>query len=292
MRLLVPLLILLLAAATCRAQEAPQFEEEAPRVRALLEQAWSAESGKGYMLDPQLALALYCHAGLSGSSEGFFRLGRLLIQGPSDLRNVAKGRGYLALASQLGHQLANEMLGDTAAIAPEPDNCTDFETVMAGSRFNMGRYVAGLAAPKQSVVEIIKRDAPKFDVPAALALAIACAESNFNSRAVSPKNAQGVMQLIPDTQKRFGVNEPFDPQQNVRGGLRYLKWLLAKFSGNLSHVAAAYNAGEGAVLKYKGVPPYAETRAYVKRVLFYAGLAAGTAGLPQKAAPPKGNRPH
>lgn len=268
-------LLLLIAAASCFALEPPQEEDEPPRIRALLEQAWAAESGQNYMVDPRLALALYCHAGLSGSPEGYFRLGRMLTEGPRDLRDVARGRGYLALASQLGHQGAADLLDDTPAVAPQPNDCAEFEFAMQGSRFDMGRYVAGLSAQKRSIADIIRQDAEKFAVPAPLALAIACAESNFEARAVSPKNAQGVMQLIPDTQKRFGVIEPFDPKQNVHGGLRYLKWLIARFEGNMAYVAAAYNAGEGAVQRYRGIPPFSETRAYVRRVLFYAGLAAG-----------------
>lgn len=259
------------------ATESPQLEDEAPRARALLEQAWSAESGQGYVADPRLALALYCHAGLSGSAEGYFRLGRLLIDGPTEMRDASKGRSYLALASQLGHERASALLDDAPAVALEIDDCAEFERTLEGTRFDMRRYIAGLSASKQTIAEIIRWDAAKLDVPAALALAIACAESNFDARAVSPKNAQGVMQLIPDTQKRFGVSQPFDPRQNVRGGVRYLKWLLRRFTGNLSHVAAAYNAGEGAVQRYQGIPPYAETRAYVRRVLFYAGMAGFSA---------------
>jgi soluble lytic murein transglycosylase-like protein len=77
------------------------------------------------------------------------------------------------------------------------------------------------------------------------------------------------MQLIPETSARFNVKKPFDPVQNVRGGLAYLRWLLAYFKGNVALVAAAYNAGEGAVEKYRGIPPYAETRAYVQRIKRY-----------------------
>jgi soluble lytic murein transglycosylase-like protein len=267
-------------ALPCRAIAPPQFEEEAPRARALLEQAWSAEDGQGYALEPRLALMLYCHAGVTGSAEGYFRLGRLLVEGPAFLRDEAKGRGYWALAAQLGHERAAVLLDERAAAAAEPD-CAAFETALQGSRFDMRRYVAGLSAQKRAIAELILHDAPKLDVPAALALAVACAESNLNAQAVSPKNAQGVMQLIPETAKRFGVSEPFDARQNIRGGLRYIKWLLAKFEGNLAHAVAAYNAGEGNVIKYRGVPPFAETQAYVKRVLYYAGFAEE--GLPQPA---------
>ena len=93
------------------------------------------------------------------------------------------------------------------------------------------------------------------------------AESNFNAGAVSAKNAQGLMQLIPDTARRFGVKNLLDPVQNIRGGMAYLRWLLAYYEGDVSLALAAYNAGEGAVDRYLGVPPFAETRNYVLKIL-------------------------
>ena len=111
--------------------------------------------------------------------------------------------------------------------------------------------------------------APEYQINPVLALAIIRAESNFDPNARSAKNAQGLMQLIPETSARFNVKKPFDPVQNIRGGLSYLRWLLAYFRGDVSLVAAAYNAGEGTVERYRGVPPYAETRAYVQRIKRY-----------------------
>jgi soluble lytic murein transglycosylase-like protein len=139
------------------------------------------------------------------------------------------------------------------------------------------------AAPKQ-VVALVNKLAPKYDVQPELALAIIRAESNFDAAAVSPKNAQGLMQLIPATAERFNVRNPFDPEQNIRGGLAYLRWLLAYFEGDLQLVAAAYNAGEGTVDRYQGVPPFDETRAYVTKVLEAVGLT-------QHAFDPKAARP-
>jgi soluble lytic murein transglycosylase-like protein len=104
-----------------------------------------------------------------------------------------------------------------------------------------------------------------------LVLAVIRAESNFNPTARSPKNAQGLMQLIPDTCIRFNVKNPYDPVQNLRGGLSYLRWLLAHFEGDVALVAAAYNSGEQTVNRYRGVPPYAETRAYVRQVREFFG---------------------
>jgi soluble lytic murein transglycosylase-like protein len=106
----------------------------------------------------------------------------------------------------------------------------------------------------------------KFGVDESVVRAIIHAESAFNPRALSRVGAQGLMQLMPDTARRFGVGDAFDAGQNIRGGVQYLAWLLKRFDGNVSLAAAGYNAGEGAVDKYKGVPPYAETRRYVERV--------------------------
>jgi soluble lytic murein transglycosylase-like protein len=100
-----------------------------------------------------------------------------------------------------------------------------------------------------------------------LARAIIQAESAFNYKARSHVGALGLMQLMPSTAERFGVLDPFDPRQNIMGGCKYLKWLTDYFKGDLSKIVAAYNAGEGAVQRYNGVPPYKETRAYVPKVL-------------------------
>ena len=106
----------------------------------------------------------------------------------------------------------------------------------------------------------------RYGVHPGLAYAVIRAESNFNPQAVSQKNALGLMQLIPETAARFNVTQPLDPEQNIRGGLAYLRWLLAYFKGDVPLAVAAYNAGEGAVDRYKGVPPFPETQGYVKRI--------------------------
>jgi hypothetical protein len=100
-----------------------------------------------------------------------------------------------------------------------------------------------------------------------LARAVIQAESAFYTKARSRAGALGLMQLMPQTAERFGVLDPFDPRQNITGGVKYLRWLMDAFQGNLTNVIAAYNSGENNVIKYKGIPPFAETRAYVPRVL-------------------------
>jgi len=112
----------------------------------------------------------------------------------------------------------------------------------------------------------IRAAAREHGVEEAIVRAIIHAESAFNPNALSRVGAQGLMQLMPATASRFGVANPFDAAQNIRGGVQYLAWLLKRFNGNLTLAAAGYNAGEGAVDKYGGVPPYSETQRYVQRV--------------------------
>lgn len=113
---------------------------------------------------------------------------------------------------------------------------------------------------------VIVDAAKKFDVDAALISAVIKAESDFNPREYSNKGAQGLMQLMPGTAVRFGVTNAWDPAANIYGGVRYLRWLLETFDGNADYAVAAYNAGEGNVWKYNGVPPFRETMAYVRRI--------------------------
>lgn len=114
---------------------------------------------------------------------------------------------------------------------------------------------------------IIEKYARRYDVDATLIRAVIQVESSFNPATVSKKGARGLMQLIPATAERYGVKKIHDPDENIRGGVHYLRDLLRMFSNDLPRVLAAYNAGENAVLRYGGIPPYEETRTYVKKAL-------------------------
>ena len=114
---------------------------------------------------------------------------------------------------------------------------------------------------------IIERYAEKYGLDATLVRAVIQVESDFNVHCVSHKGARGLMQLMPETARRFGVKRIHDPEENIHGGIQYLAYLTRLFRDDLPRALAAYNAGENAVLKYGGIPPYDETRTYVKRAM-------------------------
>lgn len=127
----------------------------------------------------------------------------------------------------------------------------------------------------KSMREIINATCAKYGMEEALIMAVVRAESNFNPRAVSSKGARGLMQLMPATARDLGVSDSFDPAENIDGGVRYLKWLLRVFNNDTKLALAAYNAGPTNVRRHKGIPPFRETKRYVKRVLrFYDNYSA------------------
>lgn len=130
------------------------------------------------------------------------------------------------------------------------------------------RPVQAILADKQRFAPLVEETARAYQVDSALLHAVITAESGYNPRAVSKKGAQGLMQLMPETARRYGVADSFDPAQNIRGGARYLRDLLQMFGNNMELAVAAYNAGEKAVANYGNrIPPYRETLAYVPKVM-------------------------
>ena len=130
------------------------------------------------------------------------------------------------------------------------------------------RYYSGEQS-KSDIDSLIEESAQRYQLDRALIKAVIKVESNFNPRVVSVKGAQGLMQLMPGTAAEVGVRNPFDPAESIQGGSLYLRKMLDSFDRNLDYALAAYNAGPNAIRKYGGIPPYEETRNYVKRVKYY-----------------------
>ncbi|MDA2937471.1 lytic transglycosylase domain-containing protein [Acidobacteria bacterium AH-259-A15] len=131
----------------------------------------------------------------------------------------------------------------------------------------LSRPASPLQDVRERYISLISKAAAKYRLDENLVKAITWVESRYNPKAISPKGCIGLMQLHPDTARRFDVRDIFDPAENIEGGTKYLNFLMNAFRGNLRHVLAAYNAGEKAVMRYNGVPPYPETQQYVRKVM-------------------------
>lgn len=210
------------------------------------------------------AIADLCRQARHGDAQSQYELAFLYAHGRGQERHDDWAAYLFTAASLQGHEFAEKMLrAVTWPVATAPP------CFMVASA--LPPVPTRYAAPPPHIDSLVRRLAPQYKVSPQLVLAIIAVESNFDVTAVSPKAAMGLMQLIPQTAKRFGVRNPFDAQDNIRGGVAYLRWLLAYFEGDVILVAAAYNAGEGAVNQYRGIPPFYETREYVRRVVGHFG---------------------
>ncbi len=275
--LLLSLCALLLGVAASAHANSPV---DATQVLAWREQARALEHGEGVPKDADAAIALYCRAAMAGDAQARYDLGWIYANGRGTERNDAFAAYFFQQAADQGDAMAQRMLsrvGAEKALPPcvqkaqaeERERLAREEAARAQQELEaQARHYETLAetAQQRQVLALLQRLAPEYGVHPGLAYAVIRAESNFNPQAVSEKNAQGLMQLIPETAARFRVRKPMDPEQNIRGGLSYLRWLLAYFEGNVPLALAGYNAGEGAVERYRGVPPYPETRGYIRRI--------------------------
>ena len=155
------------------------------------------------------------------------------------------------------------------------------------SKYAGRRPALQLAAPPPEISNLVDKTADRMQVDPKLVHAVIQVESGYNPRAVSSKGAQGLMQLMPSTAERFGVQNSFNPKQNIEGGISYLKYLLVLFGGNVPLSVAAYNAGEHAVMRKGGIPPFTETVNYVHRVTnIYGSHAALLPKADAQMSPP------
>lgn len=237
----------------------------APPPKGLTAEAVRYENGEGIGRDYQMAADLYCHAARTGDADAAYRLGWMYANGRGMVKDDRIATGLFRYAAERSHEYAKRMLEHVNTAEAVLPDCMIPKRIITEE----GRPMpfAWTATPeRRQIVELVRANAPVFGVDPRLALAIIQAESGFQVSAKSNKNAQGLMQLIPETAARFNVRHINDPRENIRGGMAYLRWLLSFFEGDVILVTAAYNAGEHAVEKYHGVPPYAETRQYVARV--------------------------
>lgn len=227
------------------------------------------EHAEGVPRDPAAAIKLYCHAARAGSHLAAYDLGWLYANGHGVARDDGLAAAWFEIAAKRGDRYARRMLGFLDVPRPlPPARCR----LPDGSDY---RVVHSVPNPSRRLVaQWVETLAPEYELDPRLVLAVIRAESNFDPRARSPRGACGLMQLIPATARRFGVADVWDPLQNLRGGMAYLRWLLDHFDGNVRLALAGYNAGEQAVADHQGVPPYHETQAYVQRVLALRGPAS------------------
>jgi hypothetical protein len=279
---------LLLGSATAVGEEMVIFREIVGEtdVAKLLSWGLKYSEGDGVARNIDRAVKLYCKAARNGHPEAQFQLGMVYAKGDGVAEDKRMAAAWLSKAAKQNHIRAAEMLvimgvsggghagcvlSDGRDLYPPPKAPKGQRYARCATAKHCGPVRIGAHPAKGKVARLVRQLAPKYKLDPNLVLAVIEAESGFNPNALSPKNAQGLMQLIPETADRFGVTNVWDPEQNVRGGMSYLRWLMKAFDGDVRLVLAAYNAGEGAVQRHNGVPPYAETQGYVSRILTRLG---------------------
>ena len=205
-----------------------------------------------------IAGACLAAADVASAELVFFQTGRTLsVKGHRD-----DGEAIVLLLRGGGEVVCQRSL--VAQILPD-------EVPVADDTASLPALAAVMQVPP-GYQALIERTAARHGVDARLVQAVIQVESAYRAEARSRKGAMGLMQLMPDTARRFAVKDPYDPGANIDGGIRYLRFLLDRFELDVTLAVAAYNAGEAAVEKFRGIPPYTETRNYVQAVLKLAGL--------------------
>ena len=262
------LLAAMLALPAGRASAQADLAPAANSSSTLVAQALAYEHGEGVPKDQRKASLIYCEAARAGDAEAMYNLGWMYVNGRGVARSDAMAAVLFARAAAAGHVYARQMqhfVGDESGAVPDCMRPPEPDPPTALMDDGPDPF-SDLARDKRRIADLVVKMAPQYAIEPRLALAVIATESNFRPDARSVKDARGVMQLVSETAARFKVKNRLDVDDNVRGGLSYLRWLLAYYEGQVTLAVAAYNAGEAAVDRYKGVPPYAETRDYVRRV--------------------------
>jgi TPR repeat protein len=255
----IPMAIItaLLAASPATAMSISGTDAGADEYRAAERIAQGFEGDR----DMAAALAHYCRAAAQGHVGARYRIGWMLLNGRGVAVDAREAAAWLREAAAAGHKPSLGALRLIPSAEPKP------RTVCAPPRRQPSPALAALwARAPAGIRDLVSEIAPAHGLDPDLVLAVIAVESAFDPRAVSHASAQGLMQLMPGTAVRFKVADVFDPRQNIGGGARYLAELIARYNADLDKVLAAYNAGENAVERYGGIPPYTETRNYVARI--------------------------
>ncbi len=263
-------------------------QERAQRAQALVNRGLRLEHAEGVERDFARAHALYCAAARLDHVDALLRLGWMYANGRGVARNDSFANSLFRrsgeLGSDLGARLAQSIRGTedrlppcmtpAALVAEDPELERELAARKIVAEYGPTPVVENPAqfrtppssAELKRLVAMVVQMSREFRLDPRLVFALIRVESGFDAHARSPKNAQGLMQLIPETAERFGVKDVWNPAENLRGGMTYLRWLLSYFKGDVVLTLAAYNAGEGTVERYRGVPPFSETVAYVQRI--------------------------
>ena len=252
-----------------------------PALQALMRQAQDLEQASDPFDGPWQAASNYCTAARMGVTEAQYRLGMLYAFGRGVPENAQWAASLFSLASSQGHAQAHTMLDTIRITSTDLPPCVLAEVqpearprpVEPPHDAGLQQVLSNLPSHRKWIVDLVGAQARWNEVDPKLILAIIAAESNFETKATSPKSAMGLMQLIPETAERFNVLNAYNASQNIRAGLAYVRWLLSYYRGDVPLTLAAYNSGEGTVDRYKGIPPYRETRQYVQRIMSLYGRA-------------------
>ena len=263
-------MLLLLAGIPLTAAEAPGYELLPPdELQQLAEQGQPdaqlalgvlLEHGEGLPRSLADARRWYCKAAAQNVEQAWYNLGWMFANGRGVNRDDAVARYWLGKAAAAGDTQASNILPLLEEGKSRPGGCEDAVTLT-------WVYERCNSVQCRAILHRVEALAPEYGLDANLVVAVMDAESGFRPHALSPRGASGLMQLLPSTARRFAVRDIWDVEDNLRGGMAYLRWLLAWFRGDLEKVLAAYNAGEQRVIQYRGIPPYTETRSYVRRIL-------------------------
>lgn len=246
MKCLIGFLFLITVSTTPLADNSSPFSKE------LWVKGVNYELGRGVKRNYKLAYIYYCRAAKSNNPNAFFSIGWMFMGGLGLPQDIRAAKAWFEQAAAMGDKQAKKLVKRFKSVTPRYDKLCSFKKT---------------SITREKIKKWVRTIAGKYRIDPQLVFSVINRESAFDPNALSAKNARGLMQLIPATARRFGVKNIWDPKENIKGGIAYLNWLLRYFKGDVKLALAGYNAGEGAVRKYNGIPPYKETEDYVRRII-------------------------